>query len=81
MGMFAGIVVALRDSKVEYVSNPEVIKEVEVAPDWATDNDAVEAAKAVIKRKQLETELEKLESEVIEREERITEIEKELGVY
>jgi len=38
----------------------EVIKEVE--PDWATDAEAVQAAKDVIRKKELEAELSALES-------------------
>ena len=54
---------------------------VEVTPEWAEDVDAVEAAQAVIRKKELQAELEVLQSEVSEREARITEIEKELGVF
>lgn len=59
-------------------STPEVI---EVAPQWAEDEDAVAAAKAVIRRKELEAELEQLSVEKSTLEERIEEIEKELGTY
>lgn len=54
---------------------------VETEPDWASDEDAKAAAMAVIRKKELEAELEQLESEVQERQARITEIEKELGTY
>ena len=59
---------------------PEVVERV-VTPDWGEDEDAVAAAKAVIRRKELQAELDTL---TVEREginERITEIEKELGTY
>ena len=58
-----------------------VEKEVEVTPEWAEDAEAVEAAQAVIRRKELEAELELLNSEISTRQERVTEIEKELGTY
>lgn len=58
-----------------------VEKEVEVTPEWASDQEAVEAAQAVIRRKELEGELETLNSEIGSLEERRTEIEKELGTY
>lgn len=64
---------------VTNVEREEVIKE--VTPDWATDEDAVKAAQDVIRKKELEAELQQLQSEVEEREVRITEIEKELGTY
>jgi pectin methylesterase-like acyl-CoA thioesterase len=41
---------------VEY-HREEVIKEVEVTPVWAQDQDAVKAAQAVIRKKELEAEL------------------------
>ena len=55
--------------------------QVEVTPDWAEDPEAVEAAQAVIRRKELESELETLNSEINTRQERGDEIEKELGVF
>lgn len=55
--------------------------EVEVVPNWAQDEDAVQAAKDVIRRKELEAELLTLQEEVTIRENRIVEIEKELGSY
>ena len=54
---------------------------VEVVPDWASDEDAVVAAQAVIRKKELTAELEQLEVEKRALEERITEVEKELGTY
>lgn len=64
------------------VFNERVVQvPVEVTPDWAEDADAVQAAKDVIRRKELEAELEVLTQEVQERESRIVEIEKELGTY
>lgn len=57
----------------------EVIKE--VTPEWASDEDAVQAAQDVIRRKELEAELAGLEEENAAIEARMTEIEKELGTY
>jgi protein subunit release factor A len=59
----------------------EIEKTVEVTPEWAQDEDAVKAAQDVIRRKELEAELAILQSEVTEREARITEIEKDLGTF
>lgn len=75
-----------------YPNTAEVIRDkvveekvVEVAPDWADDEDAVAAAKAVIRKKELETELNALEADFevhkARYESRKVEIEKELGVY
>jgi len=54
-------------------------KVVEVLPEWAQDEDAIKAAQAVIRKKELEAELATLNEEVATREARIEAIEKELG--
>ena len=62
------VLVTQRDSIEEFFANTaevQVEKEeiiVEVSPEWATDTEAVEAAQAVIHRKQLEAELSALEA-------------------
>lgn len=61
-----------------------VEKLIETKPDWVgeeEDPDAVAAYQAVIKKKELEAELDVLNLEIHERQERVTEIEKELGTY
>jgi len=80
LGVIGGIIYNLPATDVVF---KERVVEVEKAvhPEWATDEDAVKAAQDVIRRKELEAELATLESEVKERETRITEIEKELGTY
>jgi len=70
--------IALNNKAVEYVQR-EVM--VEVTPEWAKDEEAVKAAQAVIRRKELEAELATLTTEIEARETRVTEIEKELGTY
>lgn len=57
------------------------VETVEVLPEWAEDEDAVKAAQDVLKKKELEAELETLESEVQERQERIKAIRDELLAY
>ena len=64
---------------VTSVEQQEVIKE--VRPDWAEDEDAVQAAQDVIRRKELEAEKAQLQDEVRQREDRINQIDKELGYY
>lgn len=54
---------------------------IEVFPEWAEDTDAVEAAKAVIRKKELEAELEEVNSGIESLEVRKAELEKELGTY
>lgn len=66
-------------AEVIQIEKEEVIKE--VTPDWATDIDAVEAAQAVIRRKELEAELKGLEAIVATTTARIEVIEKELGTF
>lgn len=81
-GMWALVTFIPNETSVMNERGDNVItKEVEVTPDWASDEDAVKAAQDVIRKKELQAELEVLTSEVAEREARITEIEKELGTY
>lgn len=70
--------IALNSKAVEYVQKEVTV---EVTPEWAKDEEAVKAAQAVIRRKELEAELAVLTSEIDARETRVTEIEKELGTY
>lgn len=62
----------------ETVSNTIEIEKI-VTPDWATDEQAVEAAKAVIRRKELTAENEEIQIQIDLLEKRQAEIEKELG--
>jgi hypothetical protein len=64
---------------INKVEKEEIIKEVH--PDWATDNDAVEAAKAVIQKKEWEAELNVVQREIEALTARETELEKNLGTY
>ena len=64
---------------IENVTPPVVEKE--VTPEWATDQEAVEAAQAVIRRKEVKARLEVLNQEIDEREVEKNELELELGVY
>jgi len=84
----------LSQSTKQLYENKEIItnEQVEEKPLWMRDEDAVDAAKAVIRKKELEAEnvnltaeVKKLteiyEQEIKTREERQKEIEKELGIY
>jgi hypothetical protein len=79
MGVIALTVIPSTSSVMNVATT--TVETVEVTPDWAQDEDAVEAAKQVLRRKELETELATLEEEVAERNARIIEIEKELGTF
>lgn len=70
------------NNSIEYIA-PVATSTVEVLvePEWATDEDAKAAAEAVIRRKELEAELETLTVEREAIQERIDEVEKELGTY
>lgn len=75
-----GIVLTTGSSTYEHTTERETI-EVEVVPAWAEDADAVKAAQAVIRKKELEAELIVLEEQEAELQKKIVEIEKELGTY
>lgn len=61
-------------------STNSVVQEVAL-PDWADDEEAVQAAKDVIRKKELQAELEAVTVEITDLEERKAAIEKELGLY
>lgn len=66
-------------AEVTRIETEEVIKEVQ--PEWATDEDAVKAAQDVVRRKELQAELNTVESEIDALKARQTELTKELGTY
>jgi len=57
----------------------EVVKE--VTPDWASDEEAVQAAKDVIRKKELQAELETLDAEIKALQERRKAVTGELTTY
>ena len=69
------------ETLVENIKPTVVEVEKEVHPDWSTDADAVEAAKAVIRKKEVEARLEVLNNEIEERQTEKIDLEKELGTY
>jgi hypothetical protein len=64
----------IQESTMEVV--PEEPKEA-----WMTDEDAIKAAQAVVRKKELETERGELQSQIDEMKKRVVEIDKELGTY
>lgn len=74
------IVVNLPQDNIVY-EREEVEVTKEVTPDWASDEEAVKAAQAVIRKKELQAELDTINEEIKVKQTRKTEIEKELGTY
>ncbi len=62
IGLFGGIVYNL-ETTTEYVRET-ITETVEVTPDWASDTEAVEAAKAVIHKKALTESINVLDGEI-----------------
>ena len=80
--LIGGIIIGNQFVDVENYVKPTIVKEeVEVTPDWASDEDAVEAAKAVIRKKELEALVADLDSQMAELQAQKDEAEKELGTY
>lgn len=77
--MFAVAYYVPRTTEFEAVET-EVIEK-EVTPEWATDEEAVQAAKDVIRRKELEAEEARLVGEIKGKQSELDEIRKELGSY
>jgi len=66
----------------EYETVSEVIEiEKEVTPEWATDEEAVQAAQDVIERKRAEAELKAVQGEIEALRVREEALEKQLGQY
>lgn len=74
------IVVNLPQDNIVY-ERKEVEVTKEVTPDWASDEEAVKAAQAVIRKKELQAELSTVNEEIKAKQAKKTEIEKELGTY
>ena len=81
--VFMVLAVALMVLIAETQNRPvEVEREiVEVSPDWAQDEDAVDAAKAVLRRKELEAEENRLAAEIEALSTDLKAVQVELGTY
>lgn len=78
--VLVGVGISLVDTSYQYERQvEEVIKEVH--PEWATDEDAVEAAQAVIRKKELEAQEADLVGQISTLQEELDEVRKELGTY
>lgn len=80
----AGIVIlgaVLYDDTQTYIAPEVKEKVVEVQPEWAKDQDAVEAAQAVIRKKELEEKEAQLVGEITAKQDELDNVRKELGTY
>ena len=59
-----GVVVQMIPSTTEVIQGEQTEVTIEVEPDWATDEDAKQAAKDVIQRKAWEADKERLEGQI-----------------
>ncbi len=79
------VLVANRDSifnsSLEVMKIDKEVIEREVTPDWASDVEAVEAAKAVIRKKELTAQSEALAGQIEALKAQKTEVDKELGTF
>lgn len=80
VGLMA-VTLSLRNSDTISYVKEEVIKEVEKVPDWAQDEDAVKAAQAVIRKKELEAELTSLDAQIKELQTKRKSVTDELTTY
>ena len=76
LGQIGSVVKVGNDERIEF---REIEKE--VTPDWASDEDAIKAAQAVIRKKELQAEEERLVAEIKERQDTLDGVRKELGTY
>jgi hypothetical protein len=74
------VLVQINQPDVEYVREEATLEVVEPEV-WMTDEDAIKAAKDVIRKKELEAELAILQSDLASTTSRIKDVEKELGTY
>lgn len=69
-------------SMLEVINETRIVeKEVVREPDWATDQEAVEAAQAVIRRKELEAEETRLQGQIEALESELEAVQRELGTF
>lgn len=78
-----GVIVQMKGTDTTYVKEDvtlEVIKE-EPKEAWQTDEEAIQAAKDVVKKKELQAELEKLDIEIKEKQEKRKQVATELNAF
>ena len=83
-GILGGMALISYFNQPEIVDNVKIEKEVtevEVTPDWATDEDAVKAAQDVIRKKELEAKEAEYVESITQLQAELDEVRKELGSY
>ncbi len=76
------VIVQMRGTDVTYVKEDTVeVKAEELKEAWQTDEEAIKAAKDVVKKKELQAELEKLDIEIKEKQEKRKQVATELNAF
>jgi len=76
-----GVVVQMIPSTTEVIQGEQTEVTIEVEPDWATDEEAKQAAKDVIQRKAWEADKERLEGQIEALQSELEQVDKELGLH
>ena len=76
-----GVVVQMIPSTTEVIQGEQTEVTIEVEPDWATDEEAKQAAKDVIRRKELEADKSRLEGQIEALQSELEQVDKELGLH
>ena len=76
-----GVVVQMIPSTTEVIQGERTEVTIEVEPDWATDEEAKQAAKDVIRRKVLEADKIRLEGQIEALQSELEQVDKELGLH
>ena len=76
-----GVVVQMIPSTTEVIQGERTEVTIEVEPDWATDEEAKQAAKDVIQRKAWEADKERLEGQIEALQSELEQVDKELGLH
>ena len=78
-----GVIVQMKGTDTTYVREDVTleVQQEEIKEKWQTDEDAIKAAQAVVKKKELQAELEKLDIEIKEKQEKRKQITDELTTY
>ena len=78
---FMGVSFLLDWNNYDVVVEKEEVIIIEEVPEWANDEEAVEAAQAVIRRKELEADKNRLEGQIEALESELEAVDKQLGLH
>jgi len=77
-----GVLVQMKGTDTTYVKEDTVeVQQEETKEKWQTDEEAIQAAKDVVKKKELQAELEKLDIEIKEKQEKRKQVATELNAF